>query len=54
MCLQEVGREGMEWIYVVEDRDMWRAPVNTVMNLWVPVTADKLKTRVIKPTNSHV
>jgi hypothetical protein len=28
--------DGMDWIDVAQDRDRWRALVNTVMNLWVP------------------
>jgi hypothetical protein len=28
---------GWDWIDVVQDRDQWRALVNTVMNLMVPV-----------------
>jgi hypothetical protein len=36
MCLQEVGWEGMDWIDMAQDRDRWRAVVNTVMNLRVP------------------
>jgi hypothetical protein len=34
--LQEVGCEGMDCIDVAEDRDRWRALVNTVMYLRVP------------------
>ena len=44
----------MGCICVVEDKNLWRAPVNTVMNLRLPLTADNLKTRVIKPTSVHV
>jgi hypothetical protein len=34
--LREIGWDGMDWIYVAQDRDQWRAHVNTVINLWVP------------------
>ena len=33
MHLQEVGWEDMDWIALAQDRDMWWALVNVVMNL---------------------
>ena len=35
MHLREMGWVGMYWIIPVEDRDRWRALVNTVMNIVV-------------------
>jgi hypothetical protein len=34
--LRETGWNGMDWIDLAQDRDQWRAVVNTVMNLRVP------------------
>jgi hypothetical protein len=34
--LKEIGWEGMDWIDLAQDRDQWRALVNTVMNILVP------------------
>jgi hypothetical protein len=36
MDLREIGWDGMDWIDLAQDRDQWRALVNTVMNLLVP------------------
>jgi hypothetical protein len=33
--LRERGWDGMDWINLVQDRDQWRALVNTAMNLRV-------------------
>jgi hypothetical protein len=33
--LREIGFGDVDWIHWAQDRDRWRAVVNTVMNLWV-------------------
>jgi hypothetical protein len=33
MDLREIGLDGMDWIDLTQDRDQWRALVNTVMIL---------------------
>jgi hypothetical protein len=34
--LREIGLDGIDWTDLAQDRDQWRALVNTVMNLRVP------------------
>jgi hypothetical protein len=34
--LREIEWNGMDWVDVAEDRDQWRALVNTVMNFRFP------------------
>ena len=36
MDLQEVGRDGADWMELAQDRDRCRALVSTVMNFLVP------------------
>jgi hypothetical protein len=37
MDLREIGFEGVEdWNHLAQDRDQWRAVVNTVINFQVP------------------
>jgi len=35
MDLRKIGREGVDWIYLAQDSDQWRAVVNTVVKLRV-------------------
>jgi hypothetical protein len=41
MELSGIGWGGMGWIDLAQDRDQWRALVNTVMNLRVPYNVAK-------------
>jgi hypothetical protein len=41
MVLREIGWGGIDWIDLAQDRDQWRAFVNTVMNLLVPLNFGK-------------
>jgi hypothetical protein len=34
--LREIGWGVMNWIHLAQDRDQWRAPVNKLINLWIP------------------
>jgi hypothetical protein len=36
MDFRKIGGGGMDWNDLAQDRDQWRALVNTVMNLRVP------------------
>ena len=40
MDLQEVGREGIDLIDLTQNRDFWRAVVNEVLDLRVPLNAE--------------
>jgi hypothetical protein len=41
MDLREIGWSGIDWIDLSQDREQWRALVNTVMNLRVPQNVGK-------------
>jgi hypothetical protein len=36
MDFEEIDWDGLDWIGLVQDKNKWRALVNTVMNLRVP------------------
>jgi hypothetical protein len=36
MGRREIGREGVDWMYLAQDMDQWRAVVNKIINLRVP------------------
>jgi hypothetical protein len=41
MDLREIGWGGMDWIDLAQDRDQWRALVNTIMDVRVPQNVGK-------------
>jgi hypothetical protein len=61
MNLLEIGWGGVNWIALAQNRDKWRALVNAVMNIQVPLThicnailgtgifPDRLKFAIVKP-----
>jgi hypothetical protein len=36
MDLRKIGQGGMDWLHLAQDRDQWKALVNTIMNPLVP------------------
>jgi hypothetical protein len=44
MDLWEIGWKCVDWINLTQDRDQWRALVNTVMNFLVPQRAGNFLT----------
>jgi hypothetical protein len=36
MDRREIGWDGVDWVDVAQDRDQWKALVNTVMKLLIP------------------
>jgi hypothetical protein len=44
MDLGEVGWGDVDWIGLTQDRDKWRALINSVLNLQVPQNAGNLLT----------
>jgi hypothetical protein len=36
MDFRVIGRNGVYWVDVAQDRDQWRALMSMVMNPWVP------------------
>jgi hypothetical protein len=41
MDLRKIGWDGVDWIDMAQYRDQWRALVNTVLNLCIPLNAGK-------------
>jgi hypothetical protein len=41
IALRAIGWNGVDWVNLAQDRDQWRALLNTVMNLRVPQNVGK-------------
>jgi hypothetical protein len=41
MNLRKREWDGIDWINLAQERDKWRAPVNTEINIWVPKNIGK-------------
>jgi hypothetical protein len=46
--LKELQCQGMDWIDMTRERDNWRALVNTVMILWIPLSAGIISSGVLE------
>jgi len=44
MDLREIGWKGVDWVHLAQERDQRLAPVNTIMNIWVPSKAGNFLT----------
>jgi hypothetical protein len=44
MDLTEIGWEGVKWIHLAQDRDVWQAVVSTAVNLRLPQKAGNFLT----------
>jgi hypothetical protein len=45
MNVMQIRREDVDRTHVAHDNDQWRALVNTIMNLWVPLQTNNLLTK---------
>jgi hypothetical protein len=54
MDLVEVGWGDVDWIGLAQDRNRWRALVNSVLNLRVPWNAGKLSSDLSSNAQLHI
>jgi hypothetical protein len=54
MYLGEVGWVDMDWIGLAQDRNRWRALVNSVLNLRFPRNAGKLSSGLSGSVKLHI
>jgi hypothetical protein len=54
MDLGEVGWSDVDWIDLAQDRNRWRAVVNSVLNLQVPRNAGKLSSGLSISVRLHI
>jgi hypothetical protein len=54
MDLGEVGWGDVDWIGLAGDRNRWRALVNSVLNLRVPLNAGKLSSGLSTSVHLHI
>jgi hypothetical protein len=44
MDIKEIERECTDWIHLAQDKGHWRALVNMLMNIWVPLKTENFLT----------
>jgi hypothetical protein len=52
--LREIGWGSVEWIQLAQDRDQWRAVVNTMMNLRASRTVEVATRFKVKPVELFI
>jgi hypothetical protein len=54
MDVREIEWDGVDWIELAQDRDQWKALVNTVMNYILDFIYRQTQQQIYQSTHSHI
>jgi hypothetical protein len=54
LAASQSGQEGVDWVHLAQDRDLWRALVSTVENFQVAQNAASLISMLATISNSRI